>query len=296
VAVYAACLDPAATVTDADAALAAGGLGPARQALLTLLDCPGVDHDAIVARLAGTDALLAARAARAAGDAEQAVQILRNLAASDPTFPGLSSSLFSALLAAGRVALDAGSPTRAFLFCGEALAMHPSDTAAVQCVAEATPPTPEPSPTPIPTVAPTPSPEPPRPSPTPSAPAPTRTIEQPRPAPPTAAPRVEVSAAAPSCLAPSAVFVSPTARLGTSTTLLVAGLAPESPLTLTLLDAPQGYTAATQQLHADPSCQRAIPMLFRAAEHPTGTWTFRVQGTGPDGSDVELTASVQVVP
>jgi hypothetical protein len=76
----------------------------------------------------------------------------------------------------------------------------------------------------------------------------------------------------------------------------VTGVAPDSGFTLSLLDAPQGYAAPTQQLHADASCQRSIPMLFRAGEHPTGAWTFRIDGAAPDGSDVELTASVQVIP
>jgi hypothetical protein len=77
---------------------------------------------------------------------------------------------------------------------------------------------------------------------------------------------------------------------------MVAGLAPDALLTVIVADAPAGYRAAARQVRADASCQREIPMVFRAEEHHPGVWTFLVKGTTAAGAEVELAASVTVTP
>jgi hypothetical protein len=106
--VHAACLEPMTTIADADAALAAGALVAAEQSFRALAGCADVDQALIAQRLAGTDILLIARSELLTGDEEAAIARLRTLAASDPTLPGLANLLFTALLAAGRGALEAG--------------------------------------------------------------------------------------------------------------------------------------------------------------------------------------------
>jgi serine/threonine-protein kinase len=293
--VHAACLAPAATMADADAALAAGALVAAEQSYLALADCPGVERSLVESRLTETDELLAARADQAAGDREPAIARLRALGAVDPTLPGLSNVLFAALLRAGRAALDADVLPDAKRYCGEAVAMRPTDPDAVRCLASATQQTAEPSPTP--SEAPAPVAVPPVVSSPTAALTPTPVLPPTlTPRAPTATPPPEPTPALLACPEPSALFTAPSVALGETTTLFVAGLAPEAPFTLAVVDAPDGYSAPPLQLRTDASCQRSIAMVFREDEHPAGLWTFEVQGAGAAGSAVRLSANLFVVP
>jgi hypothetical protein len=297
--VHAACLEPMTTIADADAALAAGALVAAERSFRALAGCADVDEVLISRRIAGTDVLLMARSELLTGDGEAAIARLRTLAAADPTLPGLANLLFTALLSSGREALEAEDLGAAESACGEAVAIRPNDALAAQCLANAVP-------VPTSSIASTAARVPPAPDasgPSPIA-APTATVVPT--SPPTAAPTytpvpalgaaTQLGPGSTACPDPTASFDAASVSFDTPTTLMVAGLAPDALLTVVVADAPAGYRAAARQVRAGASCQREIPMVFRAAEHHPGVWTFLVKGTSAEGSEVELAASVIVTP
>jgi hypothetical protein len=282
----------------ADAALAAGALDDARVMLRDLARCPGADLALIDRRLRGTEVLISARHARLTGATGQEVLLLAAQRAVDPDLPGLEDALFTALLESGQDALSSGQRAEARAYCGEALAMRPTDDAATWCVLAAAPPTstPEPTPSPEPTVRPTPSAAPsttPIPSPVATAtPVPATGV----PTTPSNAPATSEPTLGASCAVPRATFAAPTVALGATTMLIVSGLAPDTLFSLMVTSAPEGYTTPVRELRTDAACRRSIPLVFRPEEHPPGQWTFTVRGSQPTGDPVTLSAGIRVTP
>jgi hypothetical protein len=280
------------TFAAASAALGSGALDDAKAMLSDLTHCPGGDLALVDRRINGIDVLISARAALLAGSGPQAVVLLAAQRAIDPDLPGLDDALFVAMLETGRGALAEGLGGEARAYCGEALAMRPTEERATQCVLAAAPPTPTPEPTPRPSPSPVPSATPtPQPAAT-ASPPPTTFTPTPAPVSPTAEP----AGLAPSCASPLASFATPAVALGATTALVVSGLTPDEPFTLLVTSAPEGYSSPARQLRTDAACQRSIPLVFRPEEHPPGLWTFTVHGTRPGGGEVTLSAGIRVTP